>query len=575
MDYSIKIGGEAGQGIQTIGDTLGRVFARSGYHVFSHQDYESRIRGGHNFYQIRLADRPLAASLDKVDIIVAFDRESITRHEHELTGSGRIIYDATTLKLKKEGPAFLEIAFEKFALEQGGDKIMANTVATGAVLGMLGMGLDIFLDLIAEVFKKKGDHIVAANRNAAQAGYEYARQHCDPNTFAVAAGEVKQRMLIGGTESIALGALSAGCTFYSAYPMTPSTGIMNYLASKAGEYGLIVEQAEDEIAAINMALGASFAGVRAMTGTSGGGFALMTEGLSLAGMTETPIVIAMGQRPGPATGFPTRTEQGDLEFLLSAGHGEFPRVIFAPGTPSQAFYLTNKAFDIAEKYQIPVLVLFDTYLADSQWTFDGFDLSQVRYHDYRLRGDAFKNQLDYKRYALTDTGISPLAVPGDAHHVVVVDSDEHDEEGHIVEDAATRIRMVEKRLFKKLPLIRNEIAPPGLYGDQDAHVVLTGWGSTYGVMREAVDELAQSLRIAMLHFSEVFPLPDPARFDYIAFLKKAKLSLCIEHNATGQFSRLLRAETGFTFKARINKYDGRPFTVEELIGEIHGHLGNI
>jgi 2-oxoglutarate/2-oxoacid ferredoxin oxidoreductase subunit alpha len=575
MDYSIKIGGEAGQGIQTIGETLGRVFARSGHHVFSNQDYESRIRGGHNFYQIRLADRPLAALRDKIDIIVAFDRESITRHEHELTENGRIIYDPTVLKFKNEGPAFLEIAFEKLALEQGGDKIMANTVATGAVLGMLKMGLDIFLDLIAEAFKNKGDHVIDANRKAAQAGYQYAQQHCDPNSFAVAAGKVDQRMLIGGIEAIALGALSAGCRFYAAYPMTPSTGIMNYLAAKAGEYDLIVEQAEDEIAAINMALGASFGGVRAMTGTSGGGFALMTEGLSLAGMTETPIVIAMGQRPGPATGLPTRTEQGDLEFILSAGHGEFPRVVFAPGTPDQALHLTNKAFDLAEKYQIPAFVLFDTSFADSQWTVDSLDLSRLQYQDYRLRGDAFKNQLDYKRYASTDTGVSPLAVPGDASHVVVVDSDEHDEDGHIIEDAATRIRMVEKRMFKKRPLIRSEIAPPELYGDQDAHIVLTGWGSTYGIMKEAVDELEQSLRIAMLHFSEVFPLPDLTPFDYVAFLKKAKLPLCIEHNATGQFSRLLRAETGFEFTARINRYDGRPFTVEELIGEIHGHIGNI
>jgi len=575
MDYSIKIGGEAGQGIQTIGDALGRVFTRSGYYVFSHQDYESRIRGGHNFYQIRLSSQPLAASKNKIDILVALDQKSITSHEHELTSNGRIIYDASALKFKSESPVFFEIAFEKLALEQGGDKIMANTVATGAVLGMLGMGLDIFLELITDTFKNKGDQIVLANKNAAQAGYQYARQHCDKCTFAVAADEIKQRMLIGGIESIALGALASGCKFYSAYPMTPSTGIMNYLASKEAEYGVIVEQAEDEIAAINMALGASYAGVRAMTGTSGGGFALMVEGLSLAGMTETPLVIAMGQRPGPATGFPTRTEQGDLEFLLSAGHGEFPRVIFTPGTPQQAFYLTNKAFDIAEKYQIPVFILFDTYLADSQWTFDSFDLSQLRYHDYRLRGDAFKKQHDYKRYAFTDSGISPLAVPGDASHVVVVDSDEHDEEGHPVEDAATRVRMVAKRLFKKLPLIKSEITPPDLYGDQEARVVLAGWGSTYGVMKEVVDELAKSMSIAMLHFSEVYPLPDLARFDYVAFLQKAKLPLCIEHNATGQFSRILRAETGFMFKARIHKYDGRPFTVEELIGEVHGHLGNI
>jgi 2-oxoglutarate ferredoxin oxidoreductase subunit alpha len=382
-------------------------------------------------------------------------------------------------------------------------------------------------------------------------------------------------MLISGIESIAIGALASGCKFYAAYPMTPSTGIMNYLASKGRECGIVVEQAEDEIAAINMALGASYAGARAMVGTSGGGFALMVEGLSLAGMTEIPIVIAMGQRPGPATGLPTRTEQGDLEFLLSAGHGEFPRVIFAPGSPSQAFYLTNKAFDIAEKYQIPVFILFDTYLADSQWTFDSFDLSQVQYHDYRLRGDLFKEQKDYKRYADIDTGISPLGIPGEAAHVVVVDSDEHDEEGHIIEDAFTRVRMVEKRLVRKQPRIKSEIGPPEMYGDQDARVVLVGWGSTYGVMKNAVDALAQSMSIAMLHFSEVFPLPALTPFDYVTFLEKTELSLCIENNATGQFSRLLRAETGFKFKASIRKFDGRPFTVDELTGEIYGHSGNV
>jgi 2-oxoglutarate ferredoxin oxidoreductase subunit alpha len=357
--------------------------------------------------------------------------------------------------------------------------------------------------------------------------------------------------------------------------MTPSTGIMNYLASKEKEYGVVVEQAEDEIAAINMALGASFAGVRAMTGTSGGGFALMVEGLSLAGMTETPIVIAMGQRPGPATGFPTRSEQGELQFLISAGHGEFPRVIFAPGSPREAFYLTNKAFDLAEKYQIPVFILFDTYLADTQWTIEGFDMGKIRYHDYRLRGDAFKKLSEYRRYAFTETGISPLGVPGDARHLVVADSDEHDEEGHIVEDALTRVNMVQKRLFKKLPFIRQEIAPPFLYGDHNPRVVLTGWGSTYGVMKEVVDELTKSTSIAMLHFSEIFPLPHRENFDYVRLLENARLPLCIENNATGQLARLLRSETGFEFKAQIHKYDGRPFTVEELTGEINGHLRNI
>jgi 2-oxoglutarate/2-oxoacid ferredoxin oxidoreductase subunit alpha len=572
MDYSIKIGGEAGQGIQTIGEALGHVFARAGYHVFTNQDYESRIRGGHNFFQIRFSDKPVSAPREAIDIIVALDKESIRLHEQELTSHGRIIYDAEALKEKHDKPAFFDIPFVKLAMEHG-DRIMANTVATGAVLGMLGMDLDILIDLIAETFAKKGDKVIVANKNAAMAGYDHSIKGCRTCNFSVRAeGPVKSLMLVGGVESIALSALASGCKFYSAYPMTPSTGIMNYLATKEKEYGVVVEQAEDEIAAINMALGASFAGVRAMTGTSGGGFSLMVEGLSLAAMTETPIVIAMGQRPGPATGFPTRTEQGELQFLISAGHGEFPRVIFAPGSPREAFYLTNKAFDLAEKFQIPVFIVFDTYLADTQWTFEGFDVSKIRYEEYRLRGDAFKNLSSYKRHAYTETGITPLGVPGDARHLVVTDSDEHDEEGHIVEDALTRVNMVEKRLFKKLPLIRQEIAPPFLYGDHDARVVLIGWGSTYGIMKEAVDALAKSTSIAMLHFSEVFPLPLRESFDYVRFLEQAKLSLCVENNATGQFSRLIRSETGFEFSGHIHKYDGRPFTVEGLTGEIDDYL---
>jgi 2-oxoglutarate ferredoxin oxidoreductase subunit alpha len=571
MDYSVKIGGEAGQGIQTIGDTLARVFSRTGFHVFSHQDYESRIRGGHNFYQIRLSDRPISASRDNVDIIVALDRESITQHERELRENGRIIYDSSSLKLKYDKSSFLDIPFTDLAIKSGGERIMANTVATGAVLGMLGLELTQFLDIITATFRRKGDVVIQANKNAAHAGYDFAIKNCAKCSFSVSPGE-QPRILIGGVESIALGAVASGCKFYAAYPMTPSTGIMNYLATKEKEYGIVVEQAEDEIAAINMSLGASFAGVRAMTGTSGGGFALMVEGVSLAGMTETPIVIALGQRPGPATGFPTRTEQGELQFVLSAGHGEFPRVIFAPGSPRQAFYLTNKAFDLAEKYQIPAFILFDTYLSDSQWTFDGLDVSQVRYVDYRLRGDAFKKFPEYKRYAFTKSGVTPLGVPGDAGHLVVIDSDEHDEEGHIVEDAATRVKMVQKRLFNKLPLIESEVAPPFVYGDHKPQVVIVGWGSTYGVMKETVDALSKSQRIAMLHFSELFPFPNRSKFDYIRFLRYAKQTICIENNATGQFARLTRAETGYEFDTHIHKFDGRPFTVEALVGEIHDNL---
>ena len=578
MDYTIKIGGEAGQGIQTIGDTLGLVFSRAGYHVVTHQDYESRVRGGHNFFQVRFADHPVMASKDRLDIVVALDKESIINYEKDLSEFGRIIYDSASLKQhdrpQYDETHFLDIPFEQLAMEHGGSKIMANTVAVGAVLGMIGMDLDILLTILQATFEKKGDEVIKQNTAAAMAGHDYAINKCIKCSF-LAAPLSKPKMLIAGSDAVGLGAVASGCKFYSAYPMTPSTGIMNYIAGKETDYGIIVEQAEDEIAAINMALGASFAGARAMTGTSGGGFALMVEGLSLAAMTETPVVIVLGQRPGPATGLPTRTEQGELQFALYTAHGEFPRVIFAPGTPEQAFFLTNKAFDLAEKYQISVIILTDQYLADSQWTFDGFDIGRLKYTDYRLRGDAFNNLSEYKRHAFTDNGVSPLAVPGDARHVVVTDSDEHDEEGHLIEDAVTRVAMTEKRIFKKLPNIIKEIAPPLIYGNSDPEIVLVGWGSTFGVMKEAADLLSKEQKIAVLHFSELCPFPSTDPFDYLKVLKNAKLSICIENNATGQFARFMRAETGYEFLARINRYDGRPFTLESLTGEIHVHLGRL
>jgi 2-oxoglutarate ferredoxin oxidoreductase subunit alpha len=576
LDYSLKIGGEAGQGIQTVGDTLARIFSRAGYHVFTHQDYESRIRGGHNFFQIRFSDKPVTASRDGINIIIALDKESISVHEKELTPDGLIVYDSgmignpPTSSLEKEGGRkFLDIPFVSLATEHGSNKIMANTVATGAVLGMLRLDPDILDGTIKATFKKKGEDVINANIKAARSGHDFAVKNCRQCSFPVAPLS-EPKMLIAGIDAIALGAIASGCKFYSAYPMTPSTGILNYLAGKEREYGIVVEQAEDEIAAINMAVGASFAGVRAMTGTSGGGFALMVEGLSLAGMTETPVVIAIGQRPGPATGLPTRTEQAELLFVLHAGHGEFPRVIFAPGNPEQAFHLTNKAFDIAEKYQVPAFIIFDQYLADSEWTYKGFDLKKTSYKDYRIRGDKLKELSDYKRHTITDTGVSPLGIPGDSKHLIVTDSDEHDEDGHIIEDAETRIKMVEKRLMRKLPLIRKEINAPSLYGSDKPEVVLAGWGSTFGVMKEVTDILSKDKDIAMLHFSEIYPLP--AEGDYLDILRNAKLSVCIENNSTGQFVRLMRTETGFEFKARINKYDGRPFTVEGLLARVRNIL---
>ncbi|MEO0249476.1 MAG: 2-oxoacid:acceptor oxidoreductase subunit alpha, partial [candidate division WOR-3 bacterium] len=519
------------------------------------------------------SDRPISASRDPVDILVALDRQSIAAHVEELSPSGMVIYDSSTLNEKVGRPEFLDVPFTQMAVTHGGSKIMANTVATGAVLGMLGLDLQIAYEVIKETLKKKDEQVITANLDSARAGYEFAKRECLRCSFTLSSVN-SPKMLLSGNDAIGLGAVLSGCKFYAAYPMTPSTGMCDFIAGKAHTHGIVVEQAEDEIAAINLALGASFGGVRVMTGSSGGGFALMVEGLSLAGMTETPVVIALAQRPGPATGLPTRTEQGELLFALHAGHGEFPRVIFAPGTPEQAVYLTNKAFDLAEKYQVPAFILTDQYLADSTWSFETINLGKLKNVDYRLRGDAFRSVASYRRHAFTESGISPLGVPGEAAHLVVTDSDEHDEDGHIIEDAETRRRMVEKRLLKKLPLIKREMEPPVLYGSAKPDALLVGWGSTYGVMREVVDQLSTK-DVAMLHFSEIYPFPDTRTFDFFEVLRKARLTICIENNAMGKFASLVRAETGYFFDRHISKYDGRPFTVETLLGEINGLLAGL
>ncbi|WP_048138121.1 2-oxoacid:acceptor oxidoreductase subunit alpha [Methanosarcina horonobensis] len=575
MDYTLRVGGEAGQGLQTIGGALAKIFSRKGYYVFTHQDYMSRIRGGHNFYQVRFSDRKVMASREIVDILLALDLNTVEIHKNSVKEEGFILYDSESMKKKFEGPQFIDIPFRKIALDVGKNSVMANTVATGAVLGLLDLGLDVLNNILRMTFKGKGEEIIEKNIACAEAGYNYARSNCPRcEAFGAPEPEARKLLLIDGVQAIGMGALASGCKFYSAYPMSPSTGILNYLASRAEEYGLVIEQAEDEISAINMAIGASFTGVRSMTGTSGGGFSLMVEGLSLAGITETPLVLAEMQRPGPATGLPTRTEQGDLLFVLHAGHGEFPRVIFEPGTPEQAFYLTNKAFELAEKYQIPVFIQSDQYLGESEWTFENFDLGRLIYNDYRIREKDLEGTTEeYKRYRYTDTGVSPLAIPGEAgKHLVVADSDEHDEEGHIIEDSETRIKMVQKRLLKKLPLIKKEIEAPLLYGDPSPEVVLVGHGSTYGVIREIVDIYSKDRKIAMMHFSQIYPFSERDRFDYTELLKNADLVISVENNATGQFAKLMRTETGFEITHQILKYDGRPFTIENLKEELNAYL---
>lgn len=569
-ELTFKIGGEAGQGLVTIGEILAKLFAWGGWYVFTSQDYESRIRGGHNIFQIRISQNPITAMSDRVDILIALNKETIDLHLAELHTKSIVVYDGEKMKaLSRAKGKFISIPMNRLATESGG-QILANIVAVAAVLGILGYELKFLEQYLGNFFRKKGERVIEQNLQAAQKGYEEGVRVCEEKSgcfFHIQPLSSRGKMLITVNEAIALGALAAGCKFYTAYPMTPSTGIHTYMASKADQFGIVVEQAEDEIAAINMAIGASFAGVRAMTGTSGGGFSLMVEGLSLAAMTETPVVIFLGQRPGPATGLPTRTEQAELKFSIFAGHGEFPRLILAPGNPEDAFYLTAHAFNMAEKFQIPVIILSDQYLADCYFTLDkALDPSRISIDRHLLSSEELR-QMDreYKRHAFTEEGISPRAFPGQSFQLVMTDSDEHDEYGHIIEDKDTRSKQVEKRI-KKWKIMRHDILSPSFYGHLRARNLLICWGSTWGIVIETMNKLQDKGKdLAMLHFRQLWPFPVKQVMDA---LKNRDRLFCIENNATGQLADLIRSKTGILIDRKICQANGRPFSVQYLTESI-------
>jgi len=556
IDFNFMVGGEAGQGVQSVGFLLAKVFARGGYNVFADQDYESRVKGGHNFFRVRVSDRKVGAIAEDVDILIALDMDSIELHRPNMVNEGIIIFDGEKIKeVSGDNGSLLSIPLEKLAEEKAGDKLMINTVALGAALSAVNYDLNMLNTVLVDRFGKGevGDKNIAA----AKAGYDYFKSEHKGSFREIKPLSEAKRMLLTGNEAISLGAIAAGCKFMAAYPMTPASSIMEYMAAKSKDLDLVMVHAEDEIAAINMAIGAAYAGVRAMTATSGSGLCLMVEGIGLAGITETPVVIVDGQRPGPAVGLPTRTEQGDLQFVLHAHHGDFPRAVLAPATIEDAFWVTVKAFNWAEKYQLPVLILTDQHLASSHATVDPLDLSQVNIDRGMLFSEKEDNPLEYMRHRVTKSGISPRAFPGLGKALVVTDCDEHDEEGHLTEDAGERTAQVQKRLRKLIPL-EKEIDTPQSYGPKKAATTLIGWGSTYGAIHEAADILRkEDISVNMLHLNELWPFAAKAVADAVS---KARNSYAIENNATGQLARLIKAETGYDVSGRILKYDGRPFT---------------
>ena len=548
-DVTICIGGEAGQGLDTMGQLLSKGLIRSGYEILVTQNYMSRIRGGHNTFSIRTGTRPLLGPSEEIHILAAFTRESIALHQEELASSHQIL---TSQELAPEDQdAVLAVPFQDLT----DNKLLHNVAALGCLTGLLGLDPLVVSDLVQSVFGKKDQETARKNLEAFQNGVDWIKGHAGSGFGLDRAAEPEQsRLMLAASEAVALGAMAAGVNFCSFYPMTPSTGVALNLAAHDEELGCVVEQAEDELSAINMAIGASFSGARPIVPTSGGGFALMGEGISLAGMTETPVTIVLAQRPGPATGLPTRTEQSDLDLALYSGHGEFPRVVMAPGTPEECFHLTRKAVGLAETYQTPAIVITDQFLADSYRPVDPFDLDSL---DPIPGPDTSSLPEDYVRFAVTDSGISPRAIPGCGPALVVADSDEHTPDGHITEDGRVRTEMVDKRRRKEQGLSQ-EVVPPTVTGPEAPDVLLLCWGSSKGAVQEAAALLDNSgTSVGTIHFSQVWPL-DPDQF--LQRLRSAGRVLSVEVNASAQFAGLIRKTTGFGVAASILRYDGRPLT---------------
>jgi 2-oxoglutarate/2-oxoacid ferredoxin oxidoreductase subunit alpha len=564
IDLNIVIGGAAGQGVHTITGLLARVLVRQGCQVLFVQDYQSRIRGGHLFNRIRVANQPLMSSREGIDFLVALNQETVTLHSGELSPDGVIIYDASVVSELPAGVRGMALKAGDLLPEAKAAEVAINAGASGAILGLLKLPLEPFSALLQETFQDKGAEVVEWNRLAATQGHRQGAAVSNHLSLAGIAAPPQPRLLMSGHEAIALGALAAGLQLICGYPMTPWSSVLNAIGQRAEKWGVVVEQAEDEIAAINLAIGASYAGVRAMTGSSGGGFALMVEALGLAGCSETPLVILESQRPGPSTGLPTRTGQGDLSFLLSAGQGDFPRAVLAPGNAAQGFALMAKAFNYADRYQLPVMVMTDQYFGDTNFTHEAGDFpGEVEIKRGLATGPAAGV---YERYAPTASGVSPRRLPGFGP-VVVADSDEHTPDGHLTEDLAVRVTMHDKRL-RKLTGLADELDGITTSGPADAPLTLACWGSSLGPVAEAVARLnAASTPARLVHFSELWPFPAKA---VARSLGRPRKLVMVEMNATGQFNRLLRQETGMAADHLVLKYDGAPLTPEYILRALAG-----
>lgn len=561
--FTFKIGGEAGFGVMSSGLSFSKLATRSGYYIFDYAEYPSIIRGGHNVMQVTVGSEPVGAPYQSTDLLVALNQETLNLHAEELKSGSGVIYDAEKCVLPAtipQGVNIFAVPINRIGKEIGNSFLLRNTVALGATAALLGGEIQILKDLLTEEFSKRHQELVGSNHKVAQAGYDYVVEHYSDkikNTLKLQK-KIPTQVVVTGNDALSLGAIVAGLQFAAIYPMTPINNILHTLAPLQEKYGFIYKQPEDEIAGINMAIGASFAGARSMVATAGGGFCLMVEGYGLAGMTETPLVIVEGMRGGPATGLPTWTEQGDLRFVLHAHQGEFPRIVLAAGDVNEAFSLITQAFNLADKYQTPVVVMVDKNLCESHQSVPPFDSK-----DYEIDRGKFTNkqESDYARYALAADGVSLRSVPG-AGNMVIANSDEHDVTGYSSEEAENRIKQMEKRMKKLATCAKNDTPAPKIIGPKNADLTILSWGSNKGAILEAMKNFSN---VNFLHITWMNPFPAK---EVKNILEKSRRVLNIECGYGAQLAGLVKQHTGYEITDHLLKYNGRPFFPEEITARI-------
>jgi len=580
-EITIGIAGAAGDGLDRTGDTLARTAARLGLHLYTYNSYQSLIRGGHTWLRLRLSEEKVDNHGDHLNVLVALNQDGIERHAREVEPGGAIVFNGARFNcdpsLVREGVTLVPLPVPELTAPLGKLlPVMQNTAALGALLHLIGWEVAGAAEILIETFRKKGQEVIDQNGGVLRAGYDYAARKVPALGYRWSFSR-KCRPVVTGNLMTALGAVAAGCKFYSAYPMSPASSILHWLAAHSEKCGVLVKQAEDELAVVNLAIGAGHAGVRAMCATSGGGFALMSEAIGMAGMIETPVVIVNVQRGGPSTGLPTKSEQGDLNQAIGASQGDFPRVIIAPRDAVDCFHTSVEAFNLAETFQLPVIVLSDLLLGEHRSTVDPEAISSDVPIERGQWVDALRpedrDNGGYKRYALTPSGISPRARPGREGMIHVSGTDDHDEKGILISDEHTnpaiRRKMHEKRM-RKMEGVRARLQPPALEGPAEAQVTLIGWGSTWSVIHEAAARLTEEgVTTNQLHFKYLHPFHGA---EATAILERCRRTIVVESNFTGQFARHLRAESGFSVDHVLTRYDGEPFEPAYITRRVRAFL---